>query len=166
MKKDVFPIVFLVFLCVSASPFHPFVVLKEYSWTHMCNTMLHGWLCQKSRRILSVSFSVMCILPRFGVIPFFSDLSSCCKCHGHVMDMSWTCMLHDACMMPACASSHDMSWHVMPSSQHPLFTIRHPTQLNWPLLVTHNSISLKSKMTLSSSGSVNFKREYLDEEAS
>lgn len=34
VKKDVFPIVFLVFLvflCVSASPFHPFVVLREYS---------------------------------------------------------------------------------------------------------------------------------------
>lgn len=31
VKKDVFPIVFLVFLCVSASSFHPFVVLKEYS---------------------------------------------------------------------------------------------------------------------------------------
>ena len=31
VKKDVFPIVFLVFLCVSASPLHPFVVLKEYS---------------------------------------------------------------------------------------------------------------------------------------
>ena len=80
-------------------------------------------------------------------------------CHGHVMDMHVAWCMHDA-------SSHDISWHVMPSSQHPLFTIRHPTQLNWPLLVTHNSISLKSKMTLSSSGSVNFKREYLDEEAS
>lgn len=31
VEKDVFPIVFLVFLCVSASPFHPFIVLKEYS---------------------------------------------------------------------------------------------------------------------------------------
>lgn len=31
VKKDVFPIVFLVFLCVSASPFHPFIVLREYS---------------------------------------------------------------------------------------------------------------------------------------
>ena len=111
VKKDVFPIVFLVFLCVSASSFPPLRLLKEYYCTHMCNTMLHGWLCQKSRRILSVSFSVMCILPRFGVMSFFSDLSSCCKCHGHVMDMSWTCMLHDACMMPACASSHDMSCH-------------------------------------------------------
>ena len=31
VENDVFPIVFLVFLCVSASPFHPFIVLKEYS---------------------------------------------------------------------------------------------------------------------------------------
>lgn len=31
VENDVFPIVFLVFLCVSASPFHPFVVLREYS---------------------------------------------------------------------------------------------------------------------------------------
>ena len=31
VENDVFPIVFLVFLCVPASPFHPFVVLKEYS---------------------------------------------------------------------------------------------------------------------------------------
>ena len=32
--------------------------------------------------------------------------------------------------------------------------------------LTTYTISLKSKMSLSSSGSVNFKREYLDEEAS
>lgn len=31
VENDVFPIVFLVFLCVPASPFHPFIVLKEYS---------------------------------------------------------------------------------------------------------------------------------------
>ena len=111
VKKDVFPIVFLVFLCVPASSLYSHIVLKEYSSTHMCNTMLHGWLCQKSRRILSVSFSVMSFQPRFCFIPFLSDLLLCCKCHGHVMDMSWTCMLHDACMMPACASSHDMSCH-------------------------------------------------------
>ena len=130
----------------------------------MCNTMLHGWLCQKSRRILSVSFSVMCILPRFGVIPFLSDLSSCCKCHGHVMDMSVTCMLHDACLMHACASSHDMSCHHPNIHYSPLGTHSNPTQLTTP---SHPyTISLESKMTLSSSGSVNFKREYLDEEAS
>lgn len=31
VKKDVFPIVFLVFLCVPASSFHPLTLLKEYS---------------------------------------------------------------------------------------------------------------------------------------
>lgn len=31
VKKDVFPIVFLVFLCVPASPLHPLTLLKEYS---------------------------------------------------------------------------------------------------------------------------------------
>lgn len=31
VKKGVFPIVFLVFLCVSASPFPPLTLLKEYS---------------------------------------------------------------------------------------------------------------------------------------
>lgn len=31
VKKDVFPIVFLVFLCVSASSFSPLVALREYS---------------------------------------------------------------------------------------------------------------------------------------
>lgn len=51
VENDVFPIVFLVFLCVPASSFHPLTLLREYSSTHMCNTMLHGWLCQKSRRI-------------------------------------------------------------------------------------------------------------------
>lgn len=31
VENDVFPIVFLVFLCVSASSFHPLTLLKEYS---------------------------------------------------------------------------------------------------------------------------------------
>ena len=116
VENDVFPIVFLVFLCVPASSLYSHIVLKEYSSTHMCNTMLHGWLCQKSRRILSVSFSVMCILPRFCFIPFLSDLLLCCSCY---VTCHVTCMLHDACMMHACASSHDIPWH-------PLFTIRNP----------------------------------------
>ena len=59
-------------------------------------------------------------------------------CHGHVMDMHVAWCMHDACM---CI----ISWHVMPSSQHPLFTIRHPTQLNWPLLVTHTPSPLSQK---------------------
>ena len=31
VENDVFPIVFLVFLCVPASPFHPLTLLREYS---------------------------------------------------------------------------------------------------------------------------------------
>ena len=159
VENDVFPIVFLVFLCVSASPFHPLTLLREYSSTHMCNTMLHGWLCQKSRRILSVSFSVMCILPRFCVIPFLSDLSSCWTCQWHVM---WhvCCMMHAWCMH---VHHHMTSHDILYSS---LGTLRNSFQPNWQPMFTPTTISLKSKMTLSSSGSVNFKREYLDEEAS
>lgn len=31
VENDVFPIVFLVFLCVSASSFYPLTLLREYS---------------------------------------------------------------------------------------------------------------------------------------
>ena len=129
VKNDVFPIVFLVFLCVSASPFHPFVVLREYCWTHMCNTLLHAWVCQKSERILSVSFSVMCILRLFQVM----DASMCCpftlQWYSSMSSLCSTCHWHACCMM-----HHHMTFHelIPTSSQHPLFTIRHPFQVTWP----------------------------------
>ena len=112
VENDVFPIVFLVFLCVPASSLHPLTLLREYSSTHMCNTMLHGWLCQKSRRIFLsyVHFASILLHTILKWSLIVLDMSVTC----HV-----TCMLHDACMMHACASSHDMSWH-------PLFTIRNP----------------------------------------
>ena len=100
VENDVFPIVFLVFLCVPASSFHPLTLLREYSSTHMCNTMLHGWLCQKSRRILSVSFSVMSFQPRFWVhvLFFYSKVmsSSCPHYVAHVRDMhvAWCMHVH------------------------------------------------------------------------
>ena len=105
VKNDVFPIVFLVFLCVSASPLHPFVVLREYCWTHMCNTVLHAWVCQKSERIFLSYVHFASIRSHAMTSSLFHDLSSCCKCHGHVNDMhvAW-CII---------------TWHPMNSSQHP-----------------------------------------------
>ena len=119
VENDVFPIVFLVFLCVPASSLHPLTLLREYSSTHMCNTMLHGWLCQKSRRILSVSFSGMCILPRFCFIPFLSDLSSCWTCQWHVM---WhaCCMMHAWCMhVHHHMTSHDILYSLLGTLRNP-----------------------------------------------
>ena len=57
----------------------------------------------------------------------------------------------------------------MNSSQHPPNIHYSPLDIHFKSHdhpTPHKHISLESKMSLSSSGSVNFKREYLDEEAS
>ena len=45
------------------------------------------------------------------------------------LQVSWTCPWHACCMMHAWCI---IPWHPMNSSQHPLFTIRHPFQVTWP----------------------------------
>ena len=121
----------------------------------MCNTVLHAWVCQKSERIF-LSYVHSEVIPSHAM-SFHSSMIS--PPVASVMDMSMTCMLHDACMMHHHMTSHEL----IPTS-----IIHHSASISSHMFThtPHIHISLESKMSLSSSGSVNFKREYLDEEAS